>query len=296
MQNMVKCKGKIAILMSTFNGSKFLAEQIESILSQTYDNWNLYIRDDGSTDATDSIIDKYVMSDERIYSYRDDLGNIKTRASFLTMLENIDAEFYAFCDQDDIWLPNKLEFAISSMIQNSEADLYHSNVTIVDENAKVLEQNYWRKFHFLPEKRFTLLKTIVNPSVIGMTMMLRRRAKDYIFPYTAGNMLLHDSWCAIKTIQKGPIISDVRPTVLYRQHSNNVCGLNYFKYSNDGRIKKIKNFTKNNYEKYRNMHFLFRISLFEFLITKIELIIDGATYRLKQTLHVARFKFFTRNI
>lgn len=273
---MVKCKGKIAILMSTFNGSKFLAEQIESILSQTYDNWNLYIRDDGSTDATDSIIDKYVMSDERIHSYRDDLGNIKTRASFLTMLENIDADFYAFCDQDDIWLPNKLEFAISSMIQNSEADLYHSNVTIVDEHAKVIEQNYWRKSHFLPDKRFTLLKTIVNPSVIGMTMMLRKRAKDYIFPYMAGNTLMHDSWCAVKAIQNGPIVSDVRPTVLYRQHSNNVFGLKCFKSSNDGYIKRFKNLTKNNYKKYINMHSIFDISLVTFIITKFELLLDGA--------------------
>ena len=100
----------IAILMSTYNGECYLKDQIESILSQTYKDWILYIRDDGSTDRTIRIIKTYVGNypDKIIYEY-DRLGNLGSGRSFMKLLSSIDSDYYMFCDQDDVWLPSKIE-------------------------------------------------------------------------------------------------------------------------------------------------------------------------------------------
>ena len=100
----------IAILMSTYNGERYLREQIDSLLNQTYKDWKLYIRDDGSTDETISIIESYVNDyPDLIVLLKDDLGNLGSARSFMRILSVVDADYYMFCDQDDVWLPNKVK-------------------------------------------------------------------------------------------------------------------------------------------------------------------------------------------
>lgn len=97
----------IAILLSTYNGEKFIKKQIDSLIAQTFSNWKLYIRDDGSTDKTISIIEEICESDNRIFLYKE--TNIGVKASFLSLLSRVEADYYFFCDQDDFWYDNKIE-------------------------------------------------------------------------------------------------------------------------------------------------------------------------------------------
>lgn len=101
-------KGKVVILMSTYNGEEYLESQIKSILNQTYKKWQLYIRDDGSTDNTVNIIEKYCALDPRINFYNENSrNNVGVVHSFMELLENVEADYYMFSDQDDFWLKNR---------------------------------------------------------------------------------------------------------------------------------------------------------------------------------------------
>ena len=125
---------KIAVLLSTFNGEKYLKEQIESILSQSHKDLILYIRDDGSSDNTKIILDNYASKDRRITI---DYGrNIGYTRSFFEMLKVVEADAYAFCDQDDLWMSDKLERANRILEKTRVPTLWFSNVNICDENMK----------------------------------------------------------------------------------------------------------------------------------------------------------------
>ena len=100
---------KVTILLSTYNGEQFLAEQIKSIQEQTYRDWQLLIRDDGFTDGTRAVIEDFCRKDERIaFINRENLQNLGVIQSFHSLLQYQDSDFYLFSDQDDVWLPNKI--------------------------------------------------------------------------------------------------------------------------------------------------------------------------------------------
>ena len=104
----------IAILLSTYNGSKYLREQLNSIIDQTVKDWILYVRDDGSTDETIDIIKEYVSLYPNI-NYIEDIQNLGSARSFMKLLSLVEADHYMFCDQDDVWLPTKIEVSLMEM-------------------------------------------------------------------------------------------------------------------------------------------------------------------------------------
>lgn len=113
---------QVAILMSTYNGEKYLDAQIKSIINQTNPHWHLYIRDDGSRDRTPQIIQKYVRQDNRIsWLNPDHVVNRGVTRSFMELLQQTTADFYMFCDQDDVWLPNKIQVTLNKMLQGDFA-------------------------------------------------------------------------------------------------------------------------------------------------------------------------------
>ena len=141
----------IAILMATYNGSRYLREQIDSILSQTNDNWQLYIHDDGSTDSTMDIILEYCNKYIGKIVYLNDAQKHRGAAmSFMYLLKQVEADYYMFCDQDDVWLPNKVEQEFKSITEysNEKPILVFSDLYIVDEKLNVIEKSYWRYMRF----------------------------------------------------------------------------------------------------------------------------------------------------
>ena len=176
----------IAILMSTYNGERYLREQIDSLLNQTYKDWKLYIRDDGSTDGTISIIESY-MNDypDLIILLKDDLGNLGSGRSFMRILSVVDADYYMFCDQDDVWLPNKVIDTINVM---RPLDVEYENLPICvftdlsmcDNKLNIIQDYLVRYLGREPDRinRNSFYRTFVFHSpVFGCTMMINQIAK-----------------------------------------------------------------------------------------------------------------------
>ena len=105
---------ELAILLSTYNGMNYLEEQVSSLLAQTYTDWKLYIRDDASTDNTLALIHELAKRDERIIVMPSG-RNLGAKEGFMWMLRNVEADYYMFCDHDDVWLPRKVELTLKRM-------------------------------------------------------------------------------------------------------------------------------------------------------------------------------------
>lgn len=215
---------KVYILMATYNGEKFLSEQLDSILQQSYDNWELIIRDDYSTDNTIDIITDYVSKDERIKLFKDELKNLGVVKNFNTLLENLDenAEYVMFCDQDDVWLPNKIELTLHTMKKFEHSIhmpiLVYSRFSIVDENLNPISSNSYE----LPSK--VTINTVLPQNFIhGCTMMLNKSLIELSIPISpkAEN---HDYWISLIASLYGKVHLLDEVTTLYRQHDNTVTG------------------------------------------------------------------------
>ncbi|WP_283576510.1 glycosyltransferase family 2 protein [Limosilactobacillus oris] len=213
----------VGILLSTYNGEKYLPELITSILKQTYTNWQLYIRDDGSSDNTINIIKDFVSRDSRIKFLTCDKGkNLGVVQSFFSLLESVDADFYMFSDQDDYWLPDKVEKTLNRMLSLEYKKVpicVYTNLQIVDEDLKgddLLLSKDWQSF---PELLFT-------NNAYGCTMMINQLVKDLISfdQINYENIFMHDWWLALIAAAFGKVSYLDEPTILYRQHGDNQVG------------------------------------------------------------------------
>ena len=138
---------RIDILMATYNGEKYLVEQLDSIINQTYRNWNLLIRDDNSTDKTLEIIQNYHKKDKRIKILKDNKGNLGIVRNFEELLKSSESEFIMFSDQDDIWVENKLDMYLK-MIEKikNKGFMIHSDAILFDKNkSNILKDTFISK-------------------------------------------------------------------------------------------------------------------------------------------------------
>jgi glycosyltransferase involved in cell wall biosynthesis len=219
----------IDILLATYCGERFLKEQIESVLSQTCGGWRLLVRDDGSNDTTIDIIRDYTgRFPERIKLISDNLGNLGVAQNFGRLLEVSDAEYIMFCDQDDVWLPGKIELTLQAMKEAEKKYpdtplLVHTDLKITDTDLNIAADSFWRCAKIEPETGGELRKIIYRNVVTGCTMMINRLAKRAAVPIPP-EARIHDWWIAMNAAKYGKIVSVRSPTVLYRQHSGNVIG------------------------------------------------------------------------
>lgn len=225
---LIHCPTEIAILMATYNGEKYIVEQLESILNQTYTNWTLYIRDDGSADKTTDIISQYAQKYSKIVLIKSDISHLGACNNFLTLLDSIDSSYYMFSDQDDIWDPNKIELSYLRIKQieshnKSIPVIVHTDLRVTNERAVVIYESFWKimkiKPSILQKKQFF---PVCNPCT-GCTMIMNSHIKKYIYPIPK-NLPMHDLWIAFKASLYGQIDNLPFPTILYRQHSNNSVG------------------------------------------------------------------------
>lgn len=220
----------IDILLSTYNGEKYLEQQIDSILNQKYENWRLIIRDDGSTDNTNQIISEYKKSyPERFLVIESEGVNLGPAQSFHILAQYSSAPYVAFCDQDDIWLPEKLSSQIS-VIHEQEATygtkyplLIHSDLLVVDEDLNVISDSYWLSRSVLPEEMNDLTRLLTKNYVTGCTVLVNRCLIDLAVPFPE-KIIMHDWWLALLAVSNGRIIDMHEKTVKYRQHTSNVVG------------------------------------------------------------------------
>lgn len=208
----------IAVLMSTFNGHLYIDEQLKSIASQTLkNNIVLYVRDDGSTDDTIKIIERWKKKLNIIIYKGKNIGPAK---SFWELFMNLDiqADYYAFCDQDDIWDIDKIERGVNSLKgHDNEAMLWCSNCRLIDGNDVVLEKQMYKE-----SLQFSIVSQIVSGTIQGCAMLFNNCLRNYIYNKQITDFPMHDFVLITYAIAAGRVIYDETPAFSYRIHANNV--------------------------------------------------------------------------
>lgn len=224
----------VDILLATYNGEAFLDQQLASIFNQTYPHWRLIVRDDGSTDATLDIIRSYQERyPGKITLLADEDGNLGPTQNFSRMLENSAAHYVAFCDQDDVWLPEKLATTLDKMrlleLQHGATAplLVYTDLRVVDEGLHVIYDSFWKYQRLDPKTGNSLNRLLVQNVVTGCTAMFNKPLKEIALPIPA-EARVHDWWIALVASAFGCTGYVEHPTVLYRKHGDNVIGARSF--------------------------------------------------------------------
>ncbi|HFI0501777.1 TPA: glycosyltransferase family 2 protein [Streptococcus suis] len=213
----------VNILMSTYNGQEFLAEQICSIQSQTFTDWTLLIRDDGSKDRTRDIIADFVQQDSRIHFINpDSTENLGVIKSFHALVQYQRADVYFFSDQDDVWLPDKLQVTLeATQAYPAEQPLMvYTDLKVVNQDLQVMNESMVRSqsHHANTE----LVQELTENTVTGGTSMINHALAE-LWTVT-DDILMHDWYLALLATAFGKLVYIDQPTELYRQHAENVLG------------------------------------------------------------------------
>lgn len=217
---------QIDVLLATYNGEKYIKEQIESILSQTYKNIKLIISDDCSSDKTVEILKEYEKKDNRIelYIQKENLGVVKNIEFLLNKVEN---ELYMLSDQDDIWLPEKIEKSVLKL-KSEKADLVFGDLEVVDKELKTIYPSFG-DFMLLSKKINKYIDSYrmnyLYNCVTGCTIISKKEFIKKILPLpTKSKYLLHDHWIALMVSLNGKLAYMKEKYIKYRQHGNNEVG------------------------------------------------------------------------
>lgn len=218
----------VQILLSTWNGEAWLAELLASLNRQSFSDWELLVRDDGSQDQTIKIILEW----QREYPYHlakfiTDGEHLGSTQSFSKLVEYSTAPYLMFCDQDDIWFPEKLEFSLAAL-QKLENEvgfctpiLVHTDMAVVNEAKELSAISFWalRSFNVKQSKQAYLLTNVVS----GCASIFNRAAAEKAFPVPY-HAMQHDRWLALVCAWFGQIYALPQPLLFYRQHANNQVG------------------------------------------------------------------------
>jgi glycosyltransferase involved in cell wall biosynthesis len=224
--------------MCTFEGERFLAAQLASILAQTHQNWTLWVSDDGSTDQTLEILHatQELWGKDRLKIISGPCKGFARNFLSLTCHPEIEANYYAFSDQDDIWLPSKLTRALEKLTEqpHNTALLYGSRTSLIDETGKHIGISP------LVPKRLGFSNALVQNVAGGNTMVFNHALVKTLRDAGAElDIVFHDWWLYIvATATGGIVLFDQEPHILYRQHKNNIIGANLSLTSKFKRLQK----------------------------------------------------------
>jgi len=213
----------VTILMATFNGSAFLEDQLNSIQQQDYKNWKLIISDDGSSDNTIDIINEFITKNTNCSVIVLKGPQKGFACNFLNMLRYVETDYACFCDQDDIWMHDKLSYSISQLSSKMCPSVYTARTSLIDETGKLIGKS--QEFN----KPTTFRNALVQSIAGGNTMMLNAAAIKLINSVFSVDdyPVSHDWWIYILISGSGgEIVYDKCPKVFYRQHKGNLIGSN----------------------------------------------------------------------
>jgi glycosyltransferase involved in cell wall biosynthesis len=224
----------VDILMSTFNGEQFICEQIDSIIHQTYAHWKLIIRDDGSTDTTVKIINEYVLNyPEKIELIKNDHENLGYKKSFLRLLTFSKADYIMFADQDDFWLPKKIERSLQSILKEEikfpELPILSvTDIAICNESLTVQIPSYFKDLNVFKQRntQFILLASILHGCSFIFNAKLRNLTIS-LFPEKSVDTLIingHDNLISIVAATCGKIVFENDVLMKHRIHHKNQIG------------------------------------------------------------------------
>lgn len=217
---------KIDVLLATYNGEKYLKEQIDSILEQTYKNIRLIISDDCSKDRTPEILKEYQQKDDRIelHIQKSNLGVVKN-IEFL--LKQVKSPYYMLADQDDYWLPEKVEKSLEKL-KKENVDLVFGDLEVVDKDLKTMYSSF-NDYMLLTRKINKYIDSYkVNylyNCVTGCTVLAKKETIEKILPLpTNSKRLIHDHWIGLMVALNGKLVYMPEKYIKYRQHGNNEVG------------------------------------------------------------------------
>lgn len=233
---------KVTILMATYNGEKYISEQIDSIIQQSYKNWELYINDDCSTDCTREILKKYSKKYSNIFFSKNDF-NIGVVKNFEKLLSQHSLSPYImFSDQDDIWEKDKILVTLTEMIKMEKK--YGKETPLLTYCKKVAVDNNKKEIARDSSCSNTMKKLLAQNHIYGCTMMINHYLAKKSLPFPLSNNIdNHDYWIALNAQQYGQIKECEDFLINYRQHSNNITG-GYKNYSTLSKIRGFKNTNK----------------------------------------------------
>lgn len=235
---------EIDILVAAYNGDRFIAEQIESLLAQTFQDIRILIRDDGSTDKTPEIIEGYTQKyPDKIEIVHDNVVCKSPAKNFMELLRHAEADYVMFCDQDDIWLPDKVQASLRHMKEAERKNpdlpvLVFSGMKLVDADLNSLGRLMCVD---VPERRYTFRELLPCNCAAGCTYIMNRTAYSGLGEYEDG-IVMHDWWAMLYASAFGVIEHIPSALMLYRQHENNAIGAGSDKYK---RLRGVKKFVHN---------------------------------------------------
>jgi len=210
----------VEVLLSTYNGERYLPELLDSVQAQDYTDLSVSARDDGSTDATVALLEERLSgrSGDRL-AVGPYLGAAQ---SFMTLLRDVRpaSSFAGFCDQDDVWAPEKISVAVTALQGlEKEPAMYCSAVCLVGEDLSEI------KVHRRCVNGPSFDNALVENIATGCTIMLNRPAIDLLAARSPRDLVMHDAWCYLVVAGCGTVVYDPEPHVRYRLHSSNAIGV-----------------------------------------------------------------------
>jgi glycosyltransferase involved in cell wall biosynthesis len=219
-------KNLVSIVLTYFNREDFIMDQLDSLLNQTYKNWELIIMDDCSTDGSEIMFHNWINknSDKNI-AYVKNKKNLGLAKNFEKGLWYTSGEYIAVCDADDVWFKDKLERQIDFLKKNSDYGMVYSDLVVVDEKLKKIKKPFIKSylFSFSNPKDDSFEELLNENHITAPTILFRAELKDKIIPFSKYG--LQDHWIVILSSMLAKIGFIDQPTIYYRQHSGNMVGV-----------------------------------------------------------------------
>ncbi len=239
----------VAILLAVKDGALFLPEQLESYVQQTHTDWSLHVSDDGSNDKTVEIVQDFARRVSNLVTLRSG-PCAGPNSNFFSLIRDasIEADYFAFSDQDDVWCPDKLERALD-LVPTAPGDLpalYGARTELIDREGR--HSGFSMEFKKPPSFRNALVQSIAG----GNTMVFNRAARELLKRVTDGNVVIHD-WVTYIVVSAvgGTIFYDRKPSVRYRQHADNLVGANL---SFRARARRVKMLLEGQWQEWNSIH------------------------------------------
>ncbi len=226
----------ICVLLATYNGEKFIDEQLASLFSQTVLPNKIFISDDNSTDSTSSLVESWQKQYPNIIELHGNIsgwhGHVGNFAYLCELAKKSQCEYFLFCDQDDVWYPNKIEELlrkchsieqISKIADKTRAVLVHSDLEIVDEQLNTRALSFFKDQKLPDSNLHSMPKLLIQNVVTGCTTLFNRALLEAATPLPK-EVIVHDWWFAIVADLEGVTAFVDSPLVKYRQHDNNSIG------------------------------------------------------------------------
>jgi glycosyltransferase involved in cell wall biosynthesis len=216
----------VQIVLATYNGELFLQQQIESLLQQTYSDFTILIRDDGSTDKTLDILQTYQEKyPSKFIFLNDEKKNVGATQNFGILLSHSTANYIFFCDQDDVWMPNKVALSLNKLKELESGNtaipcMIYSDMQSIDERGNVIAHSVWQQLKLSP-KCFILNRLLIQNIPHGCTMGINKAMRDIAVPIPS-SAILHDHWIALLSSMFGKHFAFEQTLVQLRNHASNV--------------------------------------------------------------------------